>query len=233
MFSSDDPNTPMRRAFQAHTLMRKDGDDNIRERMAMAPAYSAKNITTHWMPIYHKIANDMVAALPKGETVDLFPALTSPFAARCLAQLLGLPDATDEQTLRWLQTLIGGAGNLGNDPALFDDCDGANLEMNACLDAAIVRHKAETSPSVLSTMANTNDPIEVSQVRSNVKIAIGGGLNEPRDALLTMLYGVLINSEQLRATKDSAVALRGFAFRGPVNLPVTLSQSTLGAPVGT
>ena len=36
LFSSDDPNTPMKRAFQAHTLMRKDGEAHMRERMAMA-----------------------------------------------------------------------------------------------------------------------------------------------------------------------------------------------------
>ena len=41
LFSSNDPNTPMKRAFNAHTLMRKDGDAHRRERMAMAPAFSA------------------------------------------------------------------------------------------------------------------------------------------------------------------------------------------------
>ena len=44
LFSSDDPNTPMKRAFQAHTLMRKDGEAHLRERMAMAPAFSPKVI---------------------------------------------------------------------------------------------------------------------------------------------------------------------------------------------
>ena len=44
LFSSDDPNTPMKRAFQAHTLMRKDGEAHMRERMAMAPAFSPKVI---------------------------------------------------------------------------------------------------------------------------------------------------------------------------------------------
>lgn len=47
IYSSDDPNTPMKRAFLAHTLMRKDGAEHMRERMAMAPAYSAKNISNH------------------------------------------------------------------------------------------------------------------------------------------------------------------------------------------
>ena len=43
LYSSDDPVTPMRRAFLAHTLMRKDGEEHRRERMAMtSPAKKAK-----------------------------------------------------------------------------------------------------------------------------------------------------------------------------------------------
>ena len=41
LFSSDDPNTPMKRAFLAHTLMRKDHDEHRAERMAMMPAISS------------------------------------------------------------------------------------------------------------------------------------------------------------------------------------------------
>ena len=210
VFSSNDPNTPMRRAFQAHTLMRKDGAEHMRERMAMAPAYSAKNITGHWMPIYSKIADDLVAALPGGETVDLFTALAGPFAARCLAQLLGLPAATDGEMQRWSQVLIDGAGNFGWDPALFVDCDRANAEMNLSLDTAIDRVQADPDPSALSAMVNADDPIELSQIRSNIKIAIGGGLNEPRDALLTILYGLLNAPDQLQSVKQGA--LWGDAF---------------------
>lgn len=40
LFSSDDPRTPMTRAFQAQTLMRKDGEAHKRERNAMAPAFA-------------------------------------------------------------------------------------------------------------------------------------------------------------------------------------------------
>lgn len=196
IFSSDDPNTPMRRAFLAHTLMRKDGAEHMRERMAMAPAYSAKNIKNHWLPIYEEIADEFVAGLPKGETVDLFKALAAPFAARCLARLLGLPDASDAEMERWSQVLIDGAGNFGWDPALFAECDIANAEMDAEMERMIPRHKAEPNPSALCAMVTADDPIEMSQIRSNIKIAIGGGLNEPRDALLTILYGLLTNPEQ-------------------------------------
>jgi cytochrome P450 len=210
VFSSDDPNTPMRRAFLAHTLMRKDGADHMRERMAMAPAYSAKNIAQHWMPIYEKIADEIVGSLPRGETVDLFPALAAPFAARCLAQLLGLPDATDDEMIRWSQVLIDGAGNFGWDDAPFAASDIANAEMDAHFDAVIPRHIAEPNPSALCAMVTADDPIELSQIRSNIKIAIGGGLNEPRDALLTILFGLLTNPDQLEAVSHGA--LWGDAF---------------------
>src|SRR6056300_1136930 len=113
LFSSNDPNTPMKRAFRAHTLMRKDGDEHAAERGAMAPSFSAKNIKTCWEPLYRKIAEGFVSRLPRGETVDLFPTLAGPFSAHCLKYLLGIQDASDDDMQRWSQVLIDGAGNFG------------------------------------------------------------------------------------------------------------------------
>src|SRR6201997_1246545 len=42
LFSSDDPNTPIKRAFLAHTLMRNDHDEHRRDRMAMMRALMPK-----------------------------------------------------------------------------------------------------------------------------------------------------------------------------------------------
>jgi cytochrome P450 len=54
-------------------------------------------------------------------------------------------------------------------------------------------------------MVNAADPIPTSQIYSNIKIAIGGGINEPRDALLTILYGLMINPDQFAAVKRDAL----------------------------
>ena len=70
--------------------MRKDGEAHMRERMAMAPAFSPKVIRTDWMPQYMRVAEEYVARLPRGEIVDLFPALSGPYAARGLGILLGI-----------------------------------------------------------------------------------------------------------------------------------------------
>lgn len=204
IFSSDDPNTPMKRAFQAHTLMRKDGEAHKRERMAMAPAFAPKVIMNDWMPRYQQIAEEYVARLPRGEVVDLFPALSGPYAARGLAVLLGLDEATDDQMQHWSQALINGAGNFGWKDEPFAISDQANTEMNALMDSLQDRHRADPNNSALSVMLNADDPIEMSQIYSNIKIAIGGGINEPRDALNTIIYGLLTNPDQLEEVKRNA-----------------------------
>ena len=201
LFSSNDPNTPMKRAFQAHTLMRKDGDDHMRERMAMAPAFSPKVIRTDWMPQYMRVAEEYVSRLPRGETVDLFPALAGPYAARGLAILLGIDEASDDDLQHWSQTLIDAAGNFGWQDEPFARSDRANDEMNRLFDSLQDRHRAVPNNSALSVMLNADDPIETTQIYSNIKIAIGGGINEPRDALNTILYGLLTNPDQLAEVK--------------------------------
>ena len=195
----------MKRAFNAHTLMRKDGAEHRRERMAMAPAFSARLIRDHWGPIYQKVVEAYVARLPRGEVVDLFPALAAPVSARCLANLLGLEEATDDQMIFWSQALIDGSGNFGWAPEPFERSDRANAEMNALMASLEVRHRAEQGPSAFSAMLNAEDPIEMSQIIANVKIAIGGGLNEPRDAALTAIYGLLTNPDQFAAAKENVL----------------------------
>ncbi|MEA2820229.1 MAG: cytochrome family [Bradyrhizobium sp.] len=120
LFSSNDPNTPMKRAFLARTLMRKDHEEHRAERMAMMPALMPKTIDSVWAPLYAQLAAQYLDRLPRGEVVDLFPALAGPLAARILAHTMGIPDASDADMQRWSQTLIDGAGNFGWTPGPFD-----------------------------------------------------------------------------------------------------------------
>lgn len=201
LFSSDDPNTPMKPAFRAHTLMRKDGPEHVRERKAIMPALAPKKIQSDWGPLYETLADEYISRLPRGETVDLFKELCGPLAARILAHILGIPEATDEQMQRWSQYLIDGAGNFGWKLEPFAASDSANDEMDALFDELAPKRRADQDGSAFSVMLNAEDPIPTSQIHSNIKIAIGGGINEPRDALATILYGLLTNPDQLEQVR--------------------------------
>ena len=202
-FSSDDPNTPMKPAFEAHTLMRKDGEDHKRERDAMMPALGPKPIMQVWQPLYRDIAAEYLDRLPKDGIVDLHREISEPVASRILAHILGIPEATDEEMARWSQTLIDGAGNFGWREEPFAATKIVNAEMNALFERKAEVLRADPDVSALSVMVNAEDPIEWSQIVANIKIAIGGGINEPRDALSTIVYGLLTNPDQLAALKDS------------------------------
>ncbi|MEX6505896.1 cytochrome P450 [Jiella sp. M17.18] len=201
LFSSNDPNTPMQPAYRAHTLMRKDGPEHLAERMAMAPAYSPKTISNVWAPLYKELAEEYVGRLPRGEAVDLYADLCGPIAARILAHILGIPEATDKEMQDWSQILIDGAGNFAWRPEPFARTDLINDVIDRQVDRMAERLKAEPDSSALSFMINADNPIPMSQVYSNIKIAIGGGINEPRDALATIVYGLLTEPEQFEEVK--------------------------------
>ncbi len=203
LWSSNDPNTPMERAFQAHTLMRKDGDEHLRARNAMLPTFSARNIRTIWAVEYEKLAAQYLDRLPRDEVIDLFPALAGPLAARILAIVLGIPEASDDDLQEWSQALIDGAGNFGWADEPFARVDRAHIHMNALLAQKAEVLKKNPDQSALSVMVNADDPLEWDQIVSNIKIAIGGGINEPRDALLTCVAGLVANPDQLEAMQQS------------------------------
>lgn len=199
LFSSDDPNTPMERAFQAKTLMRRDGDDHMRLRQAMMPSMSPGQVKKVWSEQIEKIAVEYIERLPRGEEIDFFTAFAGPFSAKCVAMVLGLPSASDDEIQRWSQVLIDGAGNFGGRPELFEHTDIANKEINQCIARELGERSANYEYSALGIQADAADPLEMEHIISNIKIAIGGGINEPRDSILTTLYGLLTNPEQRSA----------------------------------
>ena len=206
LFSSDDPSTPMERAFLAKTLMRRDGEDHMRLRKAMLPSFTAKNIREVWTPIFRDVVEAYVDRLDTTRSVDLFPELAAPVAARCLAHLLGLTNASDEELIFWSQALIDGAGNFGWRPEPFEISDRANDQMHACFEDARAAKLAKPDQSVMSVQLHAADPIDWDDGVANMKIAIGGGINEPRDATLTAVFGVLTNPDQRRALQNGEVS---------------------------
>jgi cytochrome P450 family 104 len=176
----------------------------MRERMAMAPAFSANVLKTQWAPAYEAFAAEYLDRLPKDEVIDLFSLLAGPLAARILAVILGIPQASDQEMQVWSQALIDGAGNFGWADAPFERSAKANQEINALMDQQVIRLRADPDSTALSAMVNAEHPIPMSQIRANIKIAIGGGINEPRDALLTILYGLLTQPEQLEEVRRTA-----------------------------
>ena len=197
-FGSTDTTTPMQRAFGGHTLMRKDGCEHLRERQAMEASFAPALLCHHWKSKFEDLVNVQLQKLAGQSTIDLLPALAEPLSAGYVKLVLGIDNVIDTQLFDWALALTRGAMNGSFDPEPFRTSDRANVEMNACFDRMIERYTSEPDSSVLSVMVNQVEPIELSQMRTNLKICIGGAVIETRDAFLSTLYGLLSNPDQLR-----------------------------------
>lgn len=241
IFTSEDVTTPAERAFRATTLMRRDGDVHRSERRAMMPGLSAAKIKTVWAENANIFADDLLSNLEKDQKIDLFTAIAGPFAGAVLGKALGLEGASPEDLVRWSQILIDAAGNVSGDEAVFQRSDVVNEEIDDLIDRNISRLKTNPDESVLSAMIAAGSALE--RTRCNIKIAIGGGVNEPRDGLLSAVFCLLNDASQLAAVKNEP-ALFGKVFEEAIRwvapiqtsprktlAPVTLSGVDL--PVGT
>ena len=201
-FWSTDTTSPMQRAFGGHTLMRKDGCPHLKERRAMEPALDPEHIK-RWALVFANLTDRLLEDLASHKSVDLLPSFANLISAEYLKIVLGLDDAGKDQLFDWANALVRGAMNASFDLEVFATSDSANNEMDACFDRMIEQHLTTPDGSVLSTMINASDPLEISQIRTNMKICIGGAVIETRDALLSTIYGLLRHPDQLRHCKET------------------------------
>ena len=229
IWTAQDTTTPAERAFQATSMMRMDGPDHRAERMAIQPGLSAKKIKTIWRKSAEQHAKTYLDRLSTGDTVDLFTSVAAPFSGAVLRDALGLDGASAQDVVRWSQILIDGAGNMAGDEAVFARCDVVNAEINANIDANLARITDQPDGSVLTSMAAAS---ALDRIRCNIKVAIGGGVNEPRDAFLTTLFGLLTHPEQLADVReDPSLCLPAFEEAIRWVAPIQTSPRKTRVPV--
>lgn len=186
-----------------HSMMRKDGEAHQRERSLIEPSFRPATVKNHWTPLFERVADELIEGLKPAGGADLFTDFASPMAARCLQEILGLRQADWRDLGRWSQILIDATGNYGNDQALWAACEAANQEMNLAIGQAVEDLRRKPDLSVISLMANADPAVEIAQIRANVKVIIGGGLNEPRDSICSAIYGLLSFPDQIAAVRES------------------------------
>ena len=103
----------------------------------------------------------------------------------------------------WSQAMIDGIANYGGDPAVEARCHTATAGIDAAIDDMTPVVAKAPNPSLLSVMLEGGMPME--SVRANIKLAISGGQNEPRDAIAGCIWALLTHPEQLALVRAGKV----------------------------
>ena len=196
IFKSENPQSLMNQVM-GHSLMRKDDEPHRIERAAVEPSFRPGVVKKHWGPRFQDIASDLIDGIRRTEGQgDLFDDFAAPLASLSLIDLLGLEGVAWRDIAEWSQALMDGVGNYQNDPAIAQRAEKASVAIDAAIDRVMDKHRAEQNPSILSSIAFAEHPHSIEQIRANIKVIIGGGLNEPRDSILTTVLGLLQNPDQ-------------------------------------
>jgi cytochrome P450 len=199
LFSSHQPNGLMN-VLMGHNMMRKDGDAHMSERAQMFPSVSPRAVRETWLTKFQAHADRILDELaPQGEA-DLVKAFALPLSAECLKDVTGLTNMRYQDMDAWSQAMIDGIANYTGNKEVEARCHAATSGIDAAIDDMIPVLSKHPNTSILSVLLVSRQNID--SIRANIKLAISGGQNEPRDAISGTIWALLTHPVQLQLVRD-------------------------------
>jgi cytochrome P450/NADPH-dependent glutamate synthase beta subunit-like oxidoreductase/flavodoxin len=200
VFSADEEGSLQIRAM-GHSMLRRDDPTHYEQRRVWQPVLKPGYVKRVWTKMYREVAEDLLSKLiEKGPGADLIWDFAAPYAGETLRRMLGLYNADQSDLQRWSQTMIDATGNYADDPEVWAKGKQSYDEVDAALDEMLEYHLTHRDDSLISGLLSMpGDQMPIEQIRANIKMTIGGGLNEPRDALGVAAMAMFDHPEQRAA----------------------------------
>jgi hypothetical protein len=227
-FSSDQPEGLMTR-LMGQNLMRKDGAAHMAERKAILPSVSPKTVQAVWKEQFQSFTRDTLDELkPLGEA-DMVADIAKRLSGEALVVITGLRNMTWQEMDRVSQGMIDGCSNYAGDDEVEARCHDCTASIDRHIDEMIPRLLAEPDTSLLSVQLQAG--LAPEQYRANVKLAISGGQNEPRDVIAGMVWALLTHPDQLKLVQDGQVTwLQAFEEYARWMSPIGMSPREMAKP---
>ena len=202
VFSSHQPGGLMN-VLMGHNLMRKDGEPHLSERRMIFPSVSPRTVRTHWTAQFQAHADRILDTLQPDDGQDFCKSFALPFSAECLKSITGLASMRFQDMDAWSQAMIDGIANYTGDRAIEARCHAATAGIDAAIDDMTPVLRKAPDRSLLGVLLEAEMPMD--SIRANIKLAISGGQNEPRDAIAGTVWALLTHPEQLHAVLSGDV----------------------------
>ena len=201
VFSSEQPGGLMT-TLMGENMMRKDGAAHMAERKAIFPSVSPRTVRDVWKRQFESATCDILDHLTR-DNIDLVRDFAMPVSAEALKAMTGLTNMQFAEMDRVSQGMIDGCANYAGDPQVEANCHDCTASIDAHIDARIPELRANPDLSLLSVAMTAGMPQE--QIRANIKLAISGGQNEPRDAIAGTIAALLDHPVQLQKALSGEV----------------------------
>ncbi|MFJ5102087.1 cytochrome P450 [Streptomyces sp. NPDC088554] len=162
-------------------LLREDGPEHRRLRAAAEPPTRPRQVRDLWAGSFERTAHELLDGIAGRGEADLVRDFAEPLAAANLALVLGLRNARPDHIAGWSRDMMAGNSNYADDADLWLRAENATRAIDEAVAEVVRIVRREPDGSVISTMVHAPDPLELTEIQNNVKVIIGGGVNEPRD----------------------------------------------------
>ena len=193
IFSSIQPDGLMTR-LMGQNMMRKDGEEHKKERHIIFPTVSPKTTQNVWKQKFIDNTKEILDSLSDQREIDLVNEFAKPVSAEALKIITGLTNMTWQEMDRVSQGMIDGCANYSQNKQVEENCHNCTASIDFHIQDRLEQDLG-SDPSLLSVFKAKNVTYET--ISANVKLAISGGQNEPRDAIAGTIATLLQNPNQL------------------------------------
>ena len=193
IFSSIQPDGLMTR-LMGQNMMRKDGEEHKKERHIIFPTVSPKTTQNVWKQKFIDHTKEILDSLSDQREIDLVNEFAKPVSAEALKIITGLTNMTWQEMDRVSQGMIDGCANYSQNKQVEENCHNCTASIDFHIQDRLEQDLG-SDPSLLSVFKAKNVTFET--ISANVKLAISGGQNEPRDAIAGTIATLLQNPNQL------------------------------------
>lgn len=194
VFSSDQPEGLMTK-LMGENLMRKDGEAHMQERKAILPTISPRTVKQVWQHSFRKFTAEILDEITPLGKADMVKDIAMRISGEALKQITGLTNMTWQDMDRVSQGMIDGCANYVGNPDIEAHCHHCTADIDAYIDDMLPLVKATPNHSLLSVQLAAG--MSEAQIRANIKLAISGGQNEPRDVIAGLVWALLNHPDQL------------------------------------
>ncbi|MBV1864466.1 MAG: cytochrome P450 [Rhodobacteraceae bacterium] len=200
VFSSEQPGGLMD-VLMGQNMMRLDGAPHQEQRRAVFPTLSPRTVRDQWQQQFHDAAEGVLSELAPRGRGDLVKEFSLLLSAEALKIVTGLTNMDAREVDRVSQGMIDGIANYTGDPTIEANCHNCTATIDSHITARIPELLNTPDTSLLSIQMQAGLP--ETATRANIKLAISGGQNEPRDAIAGVIWALLRHPDQLALVQNS------------------------------
>jgi len=228
VFSSDQPDGLMTQ-LMGQNMMRKDGSLHQAERKAIFPAVSPKTVKNVWKKEFRRIVDSTLNEVSPQGSADMVRDIAMRISGEALKMITGLTQISWQEVDRVSQGMIDGCANYTANPDVKANCEDCTHAIDNYIDERVAILKDNPDHSLLSVQLQAG--LNKEQYQANIKLAISGGQNEPRDAIAGLVWALLSHPKQLKAVQDGhATWLTAFEEYARWISPIGMSPRRVAKP---